>query len=106
MSKWKLSTAVVVWLSAALVLMICARLLPEGERVSADEFLWYYLPHDAEKPPHPMEKAKYVDEYNVIYLGDTSKKVIYLTFDDCPNNGNIPKILDILKRTGLPPRFS
>jgi peptidoglycan-N-acetylmuramic acid deacetylase len=52
-----------------------------------------------------MEKAKYVDEYNVIYLGDTSQKVIYLTFDDCPNNGNIPKILDILEAHGAAAAF-
>jgi len=36
-------------------------------------------------------------KYNGIYLGDTSKKVIYMTFDEGYENGYTPKILDVLK---------
>ena len=97
MDRLKLSTIVLIFLAAALVLLVFARYLPTGETVSADEFMWYYLPHNADEPPHPMEKAGYFSDYDVLYLGDTQKKVIYLTFDDCPNNDNIPAILDVLE---------
>ncbi|NMB97034.1 MAG: polysaccharide deacetylase family protein, partial [Clostridiaceae bacterium] len=36
-------------------------------------------------------------KYGGIYLGDTTKKVIYLTFDEGYENGYTPKILDTLK---------
>ncbi len=36
-------------------------------------------------------------KYNGLYLGDTSKKEIYLTFDEGYENGYTPKILDVLK---------
>lgn len=97
MEKLKLSTVVLTFLAAALILMVCARFLPSNEPVSADEFMWYYLPHKADEPPNPMEKAGYISDYNVLYLGDTKQRVIYLTFDDCPENGNIPAILDVLE---------
>ena len=37
-------------------------------------------------------------KYNAYYVGDTSKKVIYLTFDCGYENGNTEKILDALKK--------
>jgi len=105
MNRLKLSTIVLIFLCAALILTVCARFLPEGQTASADEFMWYYLPHAQNEPPDPMEKAAYIADYDVLYLGDTSKKVIYLTFDDCPNNGNIPKILDVLEAHGATAAF-
>lgn len=98
MDRLKLSTVVLIFLASSLVLLLCARFLPTGEMVSADEFMWYYLPHEADEPPHPMEKAGYISDYDVLYLGDIERRVIYLTFDDCPDNGNIPAILDVLEK--------
>lgn len=37
-------------------------------------------------------------QHNAYYVGDTSKKVIYLTFDAGYENGNTAKILDALKK--------
>ena len=36
-------------------------------------------------------------KYGGIYIGDTTKKVIYLTFDEGYENGYTPKILDVLR---------
>ena len=105
MERLKLSTIMLIFLTAMLVLMVCARFLPAGEPVSADEFMWYYLPHKTDEPPEPMEKAGYISDYDVLYLGDTSHKIIYLTFDDCPANGNIPAILDVLEAHGATAAF-
>jgi peptidoglycan-N-acetylmuramic acid deacetylase len=44
-------------------------------------------------PGAPQLLAK----YKGIYLGDTSRKVIYLTFDEGYENGYTPKILDTLR---------
>ncbi|MGI5850418.1 MAG: polysaccharide deacetylase family protein [Christensenellales bacterium] len=74
-------------------------------QTSAQEFMWYYLPHEPNKQPLPMEKADYIRNYNVLYVGPSEEKVIYLTFDDCPQNGNIPAILDTLEMHQAPAAF-
>ena len=44
-------------------------------------------------------------EYDAYYLGDTSKKVIYLTFDCGYENGYTEQILDALKKHNAPAAF-
>jgi peptidoglycan-N-acetylmuramic acid deacetylase len=69
-----------------------------GSKLSSTEYLWYYLPHDPNTPPKPIEKAKYLDQYDVLYVGPSDSNTLYLTFDDCPNNDNISKILNTLEQ--------
>ena len=52
-------------------------------------------------PASPRELAR-VDG---AYLGDTNKKVIYLTFDAGYENGCTGKILDILQKHKVPAAF-
>ncbi len=49
----------------------------------------------------PTELSK----YNAYYLGDSTKKVIYLTFDCGYENGNTAVILDTLKKHQAPAAF-
>ena len=49
--------------------------------------------------------AAELSAYNAYYVGDTSKKVIYLTFDAGFENGNTPAILDALKKHNAPACF-
>lgn len=44
-------------------------------------------------------------QYNAYYLGDTSRKVIYLTFDCGYENGYTASILDTLKKHNAPAAF-
>ena len=44
-------------------------------------------------------------KYDAVYLGDTTKKVIYLTFDAGYENGCTEKILDALKKHNAPAAF-
>ncbi len=44
-------------------------------------------------------------KYNAYYLGDTSQKVIYLTFDCGYENGYTTQILDVLKKHRAPAAF-
>lgn len=49
--------------------------------------------------------ADYLAEYNSYFVGDTSQKVIYLTFDAGFENGCTEKILDTLKKHNTPAAF-
>ena len=55
----------------------------------------------------PVGNAGVADlaQYDAYYLGDTSKKVIYLTFDCGYENGYTEKILDALKKHQAPAAF-
>lgn len=55
----------------------------------------------------PVGNASQSDlaQYGAYYLGDTSKKVLYLTFDAGYENGNTPAILDALKKHHAPAAF-
>lgn len=44
-------------------------------------------------------------KYDAVYLGDTDRKVLYLTFDAGYENGYTEQILDILKKHEVPAAF-
>lgn len=46
-----------------------------------------------------------VDKHEAIFLGDTSKTELFLTFDNGYENGFTPRILDILKEKKVPATF-
>lgn len=48
---------------------------------------------------------EFLKKYDACYLGDTTQKVIYLTFDAGFENGNTAPILDTLKKHGVPAAF-
>lgn len=71
-----------------------------------DELNWYYVGKGKDQIAEcPKESAGFLKENSAYYLGDTSKKVIYLTFDEGYENGNTGKILDILKELKIPAAF-
>ncbi|OEH91341.1 delta-lactam-biosynthetic de-N-acetylase [Bacillus solimangrovi] len=48
---------------------------------------------------------KMLESYSSFYIGDTSKKEIYLTFDNGYENGYSEQVLDILKEKKVPATF-
>lgn len=46
------------------------------------EYIWYCLPHKPGEKPLPAEKAKFIKDYKVLYIGKIDAKMIYLTSDD------------------------
>ncbi|MBE6924914.1 MAG: delta-lactam-biosynthetic de-N-acetylase [Ruminococcaceae bacterium] len=56
-------------------------------------------------PPVGPASSEQLKKYDAAYMGDTSKKVIYLTFDAGYENGCTEKILDILKKHQVPAAF-
>lgn len=46
-----------------------------------------------------------LQKHNAIFLGDTAKKELYLTFDNGYENGLTPEIMDVLKEKKVPAVF-
>lgn len=57
------------------------------------------------QPPITNASAEDLAQYNAYYLGDTTKKTIYLTFDAGYENGYTPAILDALKKHNVQAAF-
>lgn len=70
--------------------------------ISATGLHWYFKANDNHtQPPIPSEFS-FIEDYGGIYIDhdhndENPEKVIYLTFDVGYENGNVAKILDILK---------
>ena len=57
------------------------------------------------EPPVGNASSEFLRQYHAAYTGDTSKKVIYLTFDAGYDNGYTAPILDTLKKQQVPAAF-
>ena len=67
---------------------------------------WYYKAGQNHNPPTvPQNINNLLAKYSGYYLGDTTQKVIYITFDEGYENGYTPKILDILKANNVKAAF-
>ena len=62
------------------------------------------MPNDEHKTPTVKSGIDYA-AYSAYYVGDTSEKVIYLTFDEGYENGYTSKILDVLKQKNVKAAF-
>lgn len=72
--------------------------------LSNKELNWYFVQH-GQSISSPKEASQFIDKYNVYYVGDQSKKQIFLTFDEGYENGYTGKILDVLKENKVPAAF-
>ena len=68
--------------------------------VSADN--WGLSFPEEGQTPVGNATAEFLSQYDAWYVGDTSRKVIYLTFDCGYENGNTEAILDALKKHNAP----
>ena len=59
---------------------------------------WGLSYREAHTPPRGPAEVRQLQEYDAVYLGDTGKPVIYLTFDAGYENGCTEQILDTLKK--------
>lgn len=67
---------------------------------------FYFKKNNEHKPADTEPNFKeMLSKYNGAYLGDTSKKVVYLTFDEGYENGYTGKILDVLKKNKVKAAF-
>ncbi len=71
---------------------------------------WYCVRNKEHRQPIADESLRWVEEYHGYYLDhahndQSEEKVIYLTFDAGYENGNVAKILDVLKAENVPAAF-
>lgn len=78
----------------------------DESNVSPKEKDWFFKPSKNNEPatiPEDMEND--LNKYSGYFLGDTSKKHLYLTFDEGYENGYTGKILDVLKENKVKAAF-
>lgn len=85
------------------VLIFCLSVL--SINAQAMSYSWYCMPGKNNEQPDSYEAKNFIDSYNAIYLGNKDEKAVYLTFDAGYENGNVEKILDILKKHNAPGAF-
>ncbi|MBU3112434.1 delta-lactam-biosynthetic de-N-acetylase [Clostridium lacusfryxellense] len=74
--------------------------------LNTKEYSWYFQPKNDNTPPDgPKETGNLMSKYDCYHLGDTSKKVLYLTFDEGYEAGYTTPILDILKKHNVKAAF-
>lgn len=87
------------------ILLFLFPLLAAGE-VSNSPVHWGFQKSKNHQPPTAGPKLdSMIAKYGSFYMGDTSKKDIYLTFDNGYEKGYTGKILDVLKKHKVPATF-
>ncbi len=66
---------------------------------------WLTLNTKHQTPGIPGYASKLAAKHDAVWVGDTSRKVIYLTFDEGYENGYTPVILDTLKKNNVKALF-
>ncbi len=77
---------------------------------ASQTFSWYCIRNKEHKQPRLDDAVKFITDYGGYYVdanhGDNcEEKVIYLTFDAGYENGNVSKILDVLKKENVKGTF-
>lgn len=65
---------------------------------------WYIKRRGHECPEFPSDATE-IEKYEAYYIDKSGEKKIYLTFDAGYENGNVERILDILKEKEVPAAF-
>ncbi|WP_258280692.1 delta-lactam-biosynthetic de-N-acetylase [Clostridium sp. CM027] len=74
--------------------------------LSTKEYNWYFQPRNDNNPPEgPKETKGFISKYGCYHLGDTSKKILYLTFDEGYEAGYTAPILNVLKKHNVKAAF-
>lgn len=77
-----------------------------NQELNAKEIDWYIVPNKNNLPPEPNKNAIPIfQNFSAYYIGNTEKKILYLTFDEGYENGYTSQILDTLKKHEVPAAF-
>lgn len=87
--------------TALFILAMCVPLNSYAENPS-EVHNWYCVRRSGHMQPSCEPSMKFIEKYNGYYIDSThsetsSDKVVYLTFDAGYENGNVEKILDVMK---------
>ena len=94
-----------IWVAVAAVCAAVILSVTQFWNLSLETGAWgLSFKTEGQAPSGPAE-SKQLQQYDATYLGDTTQKVIYLTFDSGYENGCTEKILDVLKKHNVPAAF-
>ncbi|MBQ8850387.1 MAG: polysaccharide deacetylase family protein [Clostridia bacterium] len=84
------------------VMCVCLFLITQAYAVSDEALNWYCVRNKEHKQPRLDTNMSFIDQYDAYYVDkahteSSDEKVIYLTFDAGYENGNIEKVLDVMK---------
>ena len=94
-----------------LAFALCLSIAPTAFAASCSSYNWYFKKCNDHSQPILASEFNFIDNYAGYYLDrshsdyNNSDKVIYLTFDAGYENGNIEKILDIMKEENVKGSF-
>ncbi|MCM3762460.1 delta-lactam-biosynthetic de-N-acetylase [Alkalihalobacillus oceani] len=85
---------------------VCATSIEPALAYSNKTYNWSYKPEKDNKPvtTEPVFE-KLLEDTNGVFIGDTTKKELYLTFDNGYENGYTEKVLDVLQEKQVPATF-
>lgn len=69
-----------------------------------DQKSWWFKRNSEHIPPTAQQEIN-IRQYDAYYIGDTSEKIIYLTFDEGYEAGYTAQILDVLKENEVEAMF-
>ena len=76
------------------------------DKLDNTRYSWWITMNSQHKTPGiPPKAQELISKHDGIYVGDTGKKAVYLTFDEGYENGYTPKILDTLKENDVKALF-
>ena len=93
---------VIIWIAVLTALALAVSIF---SRQALETGSWGLSFRTEGAPPVGPAGTAQLKQYDAVYLGDTSKKVIYLTFDAGYENGCTEKILDALKKHNVTAAF-
>jgi len=77
-----------------------------GSVFDATSYAWYNIRNSSHIIPGiPGNASPWLSAYNGIFVGDTSRKVFYLTFDAGSDTGYANQIMDVLYNQGIKATF-
>ncbi len=91
----------------SVILVLCTIAIPlYANSLDNTKVDWWIVREKDHQTPRANDKLKYdIKDYDAYYVGDTEKKVLYLTFDEGYENGMTGEILDVLKANNVPAIF-
>ena len=94
-----------IFLLATAILAVAAVFFAQFGVSAVETGAWGLSFRQEGSPPVGNAGIQELKKYDAVYIGDTGEKVIYLTFDAGYENGCTAKILDALKKHGVPAAF-
>ncbi len=91
--------------TVSLLCIIISALFLFSFGAGAAGYSWYFKPKNDGSRPELCPEADFVKNYDTVTIGNEGEKKIYLTFDAGYENGNVEKILDIMKENDVKGTF-